>query len=89
MMSGFHRILVGKNSIPVTAFCTTFGLYKFIAMPMGTSGSPKHFQRVMQQVTADLAQFVTIYIDDVLVRSNHESSLVDCIKRFPTGSYQT
>ena len=51
-------------------------------MPKGTSGSPGHFQRVMQQVTADLAHFVTIDIDDVLVRSNDESSIVDYIERF-------
>ena len=51
-------------------------------MPMGTSGSPGHFQRVMQQVTADLAHFGTIYIDDVLVRSNDESSTADYTERF-------
>ena len=79
MMSGFHQIMIGENSVPLTAFCTTSGLYEFLVMPMGTSGSPGHFQRVMQQVTADLAHFVTIYIDDVLVRSNDESSMVDYI----------
>ena len=36
----------------------------------------------MQQVTADLAHFVTIYIDDVLVRSNDEPSMVDYIESF-------
>ena len=36
----------------------------------------------MQQVTADLTHFVTIYIDDVLVSSNDESSMVDYIERF-------
>ena len=82
MMSGVHQIMIGENSVPLTAFCTTSGLYEFLVMPMGTSGSPGHFQRVMQQVTADLAQFVTIYIDDVLVRSNDESSMVDYIERF-------
>ena len=51
-------------------------------MPMGTSGTPGHFQRVMQQVSADLAHFVTIYIDDVLVWSNDESSMVDYIEKF-------
>ena len=82
MMSGFHQILAGENSIPLTAFCTTSGLYEFLVMPMGTSGSPGHFQRVMQQVTADLAHFVTIYSDDVLVRNNDKSSMVDYIERF-------
>ena len=75
--------MVGENSIPLTAFCTTSGLYEFLVMPMGTSGSPGHFQQVIQQVTADLAQFATIYIDDVLVRSNDESSMIDYnIERF-------
>ena len=82
MMSGFHQILVGENSIPLKAFCTTSGLYEFLVMSMGTSGSPGHFQQVMQQVTADLAQLVIIYIDDVLVRSSDGSSMVDYIERF-------
>ena len=42
----------------------------------------------MQKVPADLAHFVTIYIDDVLVRSNDESSMVDYIERL-LDSYQT
>ena len=82
MMSGFHQLMIGENSVPLTAFCTMSGLYDFLVMPMGTSGSPGHFQRVIQQVTADLAYFVTIYIDDVLVRSIDESSMVDFIERF-------
>ena len=82
MTSGFHQILVGENNVPLRAFCTTSGLYEFLVMPMGTSGWSGHLQRVMQQVTTDLAHFVTIYIDDVLVRSNDESSMVDCIERF-------
>ena len=77
MVSGFHQILVGGNSIPLTALFTTSGLYEFLVMPMGTSSSPGHFQRVMRQVTADLAHFETIYIDDVLVRSNDEPSMID------------
>ena len=35
----------------------------------------------MQEVTADLAHFVAIYIDDVLVRNNDESSTVAYIER--------
>ena len=82
VMSGFHQIMIGENSVPLTAFCTASGLYEFLVMPMDISGSPGHFQPVMQQVTADLAYFVTIYIDDVLVRSNDELSMVDYIERF-------
>ena len=74
--------MIGENSVPLTAFRTASGLYEFLVMPMGTSGSPGHFERVMEQVTADLAHFVTIYTDDALVRSNDESSMVDYIERF-------
>ena len=74
--------MIGENSVPLTAFCTTSGWYKFLVMPMGTAASPGHFQRVMQQVTADLAHFLTIYVDDTLVRSNDESRMVDYIERF-------
>ena len=49
---------------------------------MVTSGSPGRFQRVIQQVIADLAHFVTIYIDYVLVCSNDESSMADYIESF-------
>ena len=82
MMSGFHQIMVRENSVPLTVFCMASGLYEFLVMPMGTSGSPGYFQRVMQQVTADLTHFVTIYINDVLGRSSDESSMVDYIERF-------
>ena len=82
MTSGFHHIMIGENSVPLTAFCPASGLYEFLVMLMGTSGSPVHFQRLMQQVTADLAHFVTIYTDGMLVRSNDESSMVDYIERF-------
>ena len=27
IMSGFHHIMIGENSVPLTAFCTTSGLY--------------------------------------------------------------
>ncbi|CAM9651948.1 unnamed protein product, partial [Ascophyllum nodosum] len=30
MMSGFHQIMIGENSVPLTAFCTTSGLYEFL-----------------------------------------------------------
>ena len=33
MMLGFHQIMIGENSVPLTAFCTTSGLYEFLMMP--------------------------------------------------------
>ena len=66
--------------------CSTYGiLYSLWSARVsrhGRSGSPGHFQRVMQQVTAELEDFVIISIDDVLVRNKDNLSMVDYIERF-------
>ena len=36
MMSEFHQIMIGENSVPLTAFCTISGLYEFLRMSMDT-----------------------------------------------------
>ena len=54
------------------------GLYEFCRMPVGVTGGPSSFQRLMDKVLHGLS-FVTSYIDDVLIRSSsmelHQSHL--------------
>ena len=56
-----------------TAFVTPQGLYEFRVMPFGLTYAPAVFQRLMQQVVSSLNKaamdFVSIYIDDILVFS--------------------
>lgn len=57
-----------------TAFVTPQGLYEFRVMPFGLMNAPAVFQRLMQQVISSLnsdsePEFVSVYIDDILVFS--------------------
>ena len=68
LTSGFHQIAIKESDIPKTAFCTKYGLYEYLTMPMGMTNSPAVFQRLMELVLTGLQWHTClIYLDDVLV----------------------
>ena len=74
LASGFWQIRVHPDSVEKTAFTVPQGLYEFNVMPFGLCNAPSVFQRLMQQVLMglnplDSPDFVSVYIDDVLVFS--------------------
>ena len=74
LASGYWPIRVHPASQEKTAFIIPQGLYEFRVMPFGLTNAPAVFQRLMQRVLMGLnaedgPDFVTIYIDDVLVFS--------------------
>ncbi len=74
LASGFWQIRMELLSQEKTAFVTPRGLYEFRVMPFGLTNAPAVFQRLMQRVLAGLNpedgnEFVTAYMDDVLVFS--------------------
>ena len=76
LASGYWQIRVHPTSIPKTAFITPQGSFEFLVMPFGLTNAPSVFQRLMQQVLRDLnpedgPDFVSVYIDDVLIFSRN------------------
>ena len=43
LASGFVQAAIEPGSISLTAVCTKTGLYEWLRVPMGTSGSPGSF----------------------------------------------
>ena len=74
LASRFWKICVHPDSQEKTSFSTPRGLYEFHVMLFSLKNAPVAFQRLMQQVVADLnpvegPDFVSAGIDNVLVFS--------------------
>src|SRR5690606_16292547 len=62
LFSGYWQIKVDSESVPKTAFATTYGLYEFKVMPFGLCNAVATFQRFMTQLFSDVInKFVFIY----------------------------
>ena len=74
LASGYWQIRMSEESKEETAFVTPQGLFEFHVMPFGLTNAPSVFQRLMNGVLMGLnptvgPEFVTVYIDDVLIFS--------------------
>ena len=74
LTSGYWQIRVAPNSCEKTAFVTPHGLFQFRVMPFELTNAPEVFQKLMHKVLMGLNptdgnQFVSDYIDDVLIYS--------------------
>ncbi|KAM4063806.1 reverse transcriptase (RNA-dependent DNA polymerase) [Hirsutella rhossiliensis] len=71
VVAAFHKIRMAPGHEGKTAFRTRFGLYEWLVCPFGLSGAPASFQRYMNSVLREwLDDFVTAYLDDVLIYSS-------------------
>src|SRR5208283_4004525 len=68
LKSGYLQLPVAENSKEKTAIATIMGSFQFQRLPFGLSNAPSHFQRVMNNLFADLMYIkVIVYIDDIII----------------------
>ena len=86
LASGYWQIRVHPESQSKTAFVTHQGLHEFEVMPFGLTNAPSVFQRLMQQVLMglnpeDAPDFVSVYIDDILIFSRSLQEHIDHLEK--------
>lgn len=86
LASGFWQVEIEEKDKEKTAFVCSAGLFEFNVMPFGLTNAPATFQRMMDEVIADMDWRVgSDYIDDLIVGSltfeEHLSNLASLFKR--------
>ena len=61
-------MVLSKESIPKSAFVSSFGKWEFKRCPFGLAQAPAYFQRLINEVLSGLT-FAFGYLDDILVYS--------------------
>lgn len=74
LKSGYFQVRLAKESIPLTAFRTSTGVYEYVRMPFGLANAPSTMQRLMLNVTSGLPN-TSCFLDDLLVFG---STLEEC-----------
>ncbi|KAF1333397.1 Retrovirus polyprotein, partial [Globisporangium splendens] len=67
LLWGYYQVKLRESDIPFTAFSTPDGLFEYLVTPMGLSGSPGTFNRLLQKVFSDLRDVMRIYFDNIYV----------------------
>ncbi len=78
-LSGYWQIKVVDKDREKTAFGSHLGLYEFLYMPVGLTGAPATFSRLMDKVLDGLiCKKCLVYLDDVIIfGSSFEETLAN------------
>ncbi|ETP00315.1 hypothetical protein F441_22269 [Phytophthora nicotianae CJ01A1] len=69
--SGYWNVPMDPGSVEKTAFTSKFGIYEWLVMPFGLCNEVPAFERLMENVLADLKWRVClVYLDDCVVFSD-------------------
>ena len=69
LAQGYHQMVVLPSSRPYTAFRTQKEPYQWCVVPMGLSGMPGVWSRLLRTLFDQLGTFVMVYIDDLCIFS--------------------
>jgi hypothetical protein len=79
--SGYNQIRLKVEDEVNTAFITPYGVFCYQTMPFGLKNAGATYQRMMQKCLAtQIGKNVQVYIDDVVITTKSESSLLDDLR---------
>jgi RNase H-like domain found in reverse transcriptase/Reverse transcriptase (RNA-dependent DNA polymerase)/Integrase zinc binding domain len=86
VIAAFNKIRIAPGHEWLTAFNTRFGLFEWLVTPFGLTGAPSTFQRFINMTLQEFQDFVSAYIDDILIftdgsREEHEQKVVKVLQR--------
>ena len=71
MTNSFFQTQVHPDDVHLTAVTTPFGLYEWLAMPMGLKNSPPiHQRRMVATLRHLIGKICHVYLDDIIIWSN-------------------
>ena len=80
LSQGFWNCYIEPASRPQTAFKTKSGLWRWVRMPFGLSGSPGTFVAEMEKMLSGCGAFSSFFIDDICVWSPTFAEHVDHLR---------
>nr|CCA26867.1 putative retroelement pol polyprotein [Albugo laibachii Nc14] len=69
LAQGYHQMVVLPSSRPYTAFRTQKEMYQWCVAPLGLSGMPGAWSRLMRTLFDKLRKFVVVRLDDICILS--------------------
>jgi hypothetical protein len=70
-----------KEDEEKTAFITPYGIFCYQVMPFGLKNAGATYQRMMQNcLGSQIGRNIQVYIDDVVITTRKEESLIDDLK---------
>ena len=70
LSKGYWQVPMSKESIPVSAFVTPFGLFQWKYMSFGLRNAPATFSKLVEKVLRGLESFTGAYLDDIIIFSD-------------------
>jgi len=67
VVAAFHKIRIAEGDEEKTAFRTRYGLFEWLVCPFGLTNAPATFQRYINSTLREFIDFVTAYINDILI----------------------
>jgi hypothetical protein len=84
LTSGYHQMPLHEKSREATAFITLDGIFEWLRVAMGLSGSGSHFQHVMTDEVLGpelVRQGVLVYLDDLLTYGKTFEEYLDTLRQ--------